>query len=56
VPIRQESDVELWCVDGLGVVAASYTFRFYENGNMVGEVENLDSWLVSATVGGAQAL
>jgi hypothetical protein len=56
VPIRQESDVELWCVDGLGVVAASYTFRFYENGNLVGEVENLDSWLVSATVGGARAL
>jgi hypothetical protein len=56
VPIRQESDVELWCVEGLGVVAASYTFRFYENGSMVGEVQNLDTWLVSATVGGAPAL
>ncbi len=52
---RQESDVELWCVDGIGVVAASYAFRFYEDGQMVGEVANLDSWLVSATVGGARA-
>jgi hypothetical protein len=56
VPFRQESDVELWCVDGLGVVAASYAFRFYEGGRMVDEVTNLDSWLVSATVAGARAL
>jgi hypothetical protein len=55
-PMRQESDVEIWCVDGVGVVAASYTFRFYENGARVGEAENFDSWLVSATVGGASAL
>jgi hypothetical protein len=49
---RQESDVELWCVDGVGVVAASYGFRFYENGKLVDEVSDLDSWLVSATVEG----
>lgn len=50
--IRQESDVELWCVDGVGVVAASYVFRFYKNGKLVDEVADLDSWLVSATVDG----
>ena len=50
--IRQESDVELWCVDGVGVVAASYQFRFYKNGKLVEEVADLDSWLVSATVEG----
>jgi hypothetical protein len=49
---KQESDVELWCVDGVGIVAASYAFRFYENGELVGEVADFDSWLVSATVGG----
>ena len=43
-------------VDGLGVVAASYSFRFYEEGRMVDQVSNLDSWLVSATVGGVSAL
>jgi len=48
----QESDVELWCVDGVGIVAASYAFRFFEEGQLVGEVGNLDSWLVSATVAG----
>lgn len=52
-PLRQESDVELWCVDGIGVVAASYAFRFYEDGRLVGEVANLDSWLVAGRVGGA---
>jgi hypothetical protein len=50
--VRQQSDVELWCVDGVGVVAASYAFRFFEDGELVGEVADLDSWLVSATVGG----
>ena len=30
--IKQESDVELWCVEGVGIVAASYAFRFYEDG------------------------
>jgi hypothetical protein len=50
--LRQESDVELWCVDGVGIVAASYAFRFFENGELVGEVNDLDSWLVSATVDG----
>lgn len=50
--VRQESDVELWCVDGVGVVAASYVFRFYKNGTLVDEVADLDSWLVSATVDG----
>jgi hypothetical protein len=50
--LRQESDVELWCVDGVGIVAASYAFRFYENGQLVGEFAELDSWLVSATVDG----
>jgi hypothetical protein len=50
--IRQESDVELWCVDGVGVVAASYAFRFYKNGKLVDELDELDSWLVSATVDG----
>ena len=49
---KQESDVELWCVDGVGIVAASYAFRFYENGKQVGEVADFDSWLVSATVDG----
>ena len=49
---RQESDVELWCVAGVGVVAASYDFRFYENGKLVGQLADLDSWLVSATVAG----
>jgi hypothetical protein len=50
--LRQQSDVELWCVDGVGVVAASYEFRFYRNGKLVDEVADLDSWLVSATVEG----
>jgi hypothetical protein len=50
--LRQQSDVELWCVDGVGVVAASYAFRFFEDGELVGEVADLDSWLVSATVSG----
>lgn len=50
--IRQESDVELWCVDGVGVVAASYAFRFYKNGKLVDEFADIDSWLVSATVDG----
>jgi hypothetical protein len=50
--VSQESDVELWCVDGVGIVAASYAFRFYENGELVGQVTDLDSWLLSATVGG----
>ena len=50
--VRQESDVELWCVDGVGVVAASYGFRFFENDRLVGEFADLDSWLVSATVDG----
>jgi hypothetical protein len=50
--IRQESDVELWCVDGVGVVAASYAFRFYKNGKLVDEFDGIDSWLVSATVDG----
>ena len=48
----QESDVELWCVEGVGIVAASYAFRFYEDGQLIGEVSDLDSWLVSATVQG----
>lgn len=50
--VSQESDVELWCVDGVGVVAASYAFRFYENEQLVGQVNDLDSWLLSATVDG----
>ena len=50
--LRQESDVELWCVEGVGIVAASYAFRFYENGELVDELVDLDSWLVSATVDG----
>jgi hypothetical protein len=50
----QESDVELWCVDGVGVVAASYAFRFYQDGVLLGEVNGLDSWLLSATVAGAR--
>jgi hypothetical protein len=49
---RQESDVELWCVDGVGIVAASYAFRFYENDELVSELDDFDSWLVSATVDG----
>jgi hypothetical protein len=49
---KQESDVELWCVDGVGIVAASYAFRFYENGKLVGQLDDFDSWLVSATVDG----
>jgi hypothetical protein len=49
---KQESDVELWCVDGVGIVAASYAFRFYENGELVGQINDFDSWLVSATVNG----
>jgi len=49
---KQESDVEIWCVDGVGIVAASYAFRFYENGELVGQVDDFDSWLVSATVDG----
>lgn len=52
VRVRQESDVELWCVDGVGVVAATYAFRFYENGKLVREMDDFDSWLVSATVDG----
>jgi hypothetical protein len=50
--IRQESDVELWCVDGVGIVAASYGFRFFENDQLVDELDDLESWLVSATVDG----
>jgi hypothetical protein len=50
--VSQESDVEMWCVDGVGVVAASYAFRFYEDGELVGQVNDLDSWLTSATVAG----
>ena len=50
--VSQESDVEMWCVDGVGVVAASYAFRFYQDGQLVGQVNNLDSWLLSATVDG----
>ena len=50
--VSQESDVELWCVDGVGIVAASYAFRFYEDGELVGQVNDLDSWLLSATVDG----
>ncbi len=50
--LSQESDVELWCVDGVGIVAASYAFRFYEDGQLVGEMNDLDSWLLSATVEG----
>jgi hypothetical protein len=49
---KQESDVELWCVDGVGIVAASYAFRFYENGKLVGQIDDFDSWLLSATVDG----
>jgi hypothetical protein len=49
---KQESDVELWCVDGVGIVAANYAFRFYEDGKLVGQVDDFDSWLVSATVDG----
>jgi hypothetical protein len=52
--IAQESDVELWCVDGVGIVAASYAFRFYEDGELVGQVDDLDSWLLSATVDGVR--
>jgi hypothetical protein len=52
--VAQESDVELWCVDGVGIVAASYAFRFYEDGELVGEVDDLDSWLLSATVDGVR--
>ncbi len=50
--VSQESDVELWCVDGVGIVAASYAFRFYENDQLVGQVNDLDSWLLNATVDG----
>lgn len=50
--LSQESDVELWCVDGVGIVAASYAFRFFENEQLVGQVNDLDSWLLSATVDG----
>jgi hypothetical protein len=50
--ISQESDVELWCVDGVGVVAASYAFRFFQDDRLVGQVNNLDSWLLSAVVDG----
>jgi hypothetical protein len=50
--LSQESDVEMWCVDGVGIVAASYAFRFYEDGELVGQVNDLDSWLLSATVDG----
>ena len=49
---RQESDVEIWCVDGIGIVAATYAFRFYEDGRQVGQVDDFDTWLVSATVDG----
>jgi hypothetical protein len=52
--LSQESDVEMWCVDGVGIVAASYAFRFYEDGELVGQVNDLDSWLLSATVDGKQ--
>jgi hypothetical protein len=52
--LSQESDVELWCVDGVGIVAASYAFRFYEDGTLVGQVNDLDSWLLSATVDGVR--
>ena len=50
--VAQESDVELWCVDGVGIVAASYAFRFYKDDQLVGQVNDLDSWLLSATVDG----
>jgi hypothetical protein len=50
--LSQESDVEMWCVEGVGIVAASYAFRFYEDGELVGQVNDLDSWLLSATVDG----
>ena len=49
---KQESDVEIWCVDGVGIVAASYAFRFYEDGELVGQLDDFDSWLLSATVNG----
>ena len=49
---KPESDVELWCVEGVGIVAASYAFRFYENGKLVDQLVDFDSWLVSATVDG----
>jgi len=49
---KQESDVEIWCVEGVGIVAATYAFRFYENGALVGQVDDFDSWLLSATVDG----
>jgi hypothetical protein len=52
--IAQESDVELWCVEGVGIVAASYAFRFYQDGQLVGQVSDLDSWLLSATVAGVR--
>lgn len=52
--VTQESDVELWCVDGVGIVAASYAFRFYEDGVLVDEVNGLDSWLLTATVAGTR--
>lgn len=52
--VSQESDVELWCVDGVGIVAASYAFRFFENDQLVGHVDDLDSWLLSATVDGVR--
>ena len=52
--VSQESDVEMWCVDGVGIVAASYAFRFYEDGQLVGQVDDLDSWLLSATVDGVK--
>lgn len=52
--VSQESDVEMWCVEGVGIVAASYAFRFYEDGALVGQVSDLDSWLLSATVDGVR--
>ena len=44
----------MWCVEGVGIVAASYAFRFYEDGALVGQVNDLDSWLLSATVDGVK--
>jgi hypothetical protein len=43
--LAQESDAEIWCVEGVGVVAARTSARLYEDGVLVEQVSDLDGAL-----------
>ena len=48
--LAQESDAEIWCVEGVGIVAARQSSRLYENGALVEQVNDLDGALRPVSV------